>query len=101
MLKRIVFVFATLALAVASAKSYNVTLRDSVLAGKEIKAGSYKFDVNESNVVVTGNRQKIETAAKVQQEQSKHRTTTVSYAVQDHKVLQVRLGGTNLTLVFE
>lgn len=104
MTKRFLFVFAMFALAVASAKTYSVTLfQPSVVAGTELKAGEYRLDLQDTKVVLKGGKQSVESAVKVEKSDSKFSSTTVRYATGDgkRKVQEIRLGGTNLRLVFD
>jgi hypothetical protein len=104
MIKRMLIVMATLALGLASAKSYSLTLsKPAVLAGAELRPGNYKIDVDGSKVVVQRGSQKVESAVKVEQADSKFSVTSVRY-VDDggkNRIEEIRLGGTNLRLVFE
>jgi hypothetical protein len=102
--KRFLFVFAIVALAVASAKTYSVTLfQDSVLAGTELKAGDYRLDVTDSKIVVKAGKQVVESAVKVEKGDSKYSSTTVRYANSDgkYRIQEIRLGGTNLKLLVD
>ncbi len=103
-MKRFLFVFAIVALAVASAKTYTVTLfQDSVLAGTELKAGDYRLDLTDSKIVVKSRKQVVESSVKVEQGDAKFSATTVRYANADGKfrIQEIRLGGTNLKLVVD
>ncbi len=104
MTKRFLFVFAILALAVASAKTYSVTLfQDSVLSGTELKAGDYRIDLTDSKMVVKSGKQVVESAVKVEKSDTKYSATTVRYANGDgkYRIQEIRLGGTNLKLVVD
>lgn len=102
MIKKFLFVFAIVALAVASAKTYTVTLfQDSVLAGTELKAGDYRLDLTDSKIVVKSGKQVVESPVKVEKGDTKFSATTVRYANADGKfrIQEIRLGGTNLKIV--
>jgi hypothetical protein len=102
--KRFLFVFAILALAVASAKTYSVRLfQDSVLAGTELKAGDYRIDLTDSKIVLKSGKQVVESAVKVEQSDTKYSATTVRFANADgkYRIQEIRLGGTNLKLVVD
>jgi hypothetical protein len=102
MMKRFLLVFATLALAVASAKTYPVTLFEtSVLAGAELKAGDYKLEVKDSKMVVTQGRRSVEAPVKVENGSAKYSSTSVRYSNGDGKfeIKEIRIGGTNMKLV--
>jgi hypothetical protein len=104
MIKRFLFVFAIVALAVASAKTYSVTLfQDSVLAGTELKAGDYRLDLTDSKIVVKSGKQVVESAVKVEKGESKYSSTSVRYANGDgkYRIQEIRLGGTNLKLLVD
>lgn len=104
MTKKLLFVFAILALAVASAKTYSVTLfQDSVLAGTELKAGDYRIDVTDSKVVLKSGKLMAESPVKVEKNETKYPATTVRYANSDgkYRIQEIRLGGTNLKLVVD
>jgi hypothetical protein len=103
MTKRVIFAFLVLALAVASAKTYTVTLfQPAVLAGTELKPGEYQLDLNDTKVVIKNGKVKVESAVKVETADSKFNTTTVRFANGDGKlrIQEIRLGGTKLKLVF-
>ena len=104
MLKKISFSLASLALAVASAgSSHRLTLfQDAVVNGTELKAGEYKIEIKDNKAVITG-RKKLEADVKTQTSDSKFSSTSVKFRNGDGKyhVSEIRLGGTNTTLVFE
>jgi hypothetical protein len=90
------------ALAVASAKTYSVTLfQDSVLAGTELKAGDYRLDLTDSKIVVKSGKKVVESPVKVETGDTKFSATTVRYANSEGKfrIQEIRLGGTNLRLI--
>ncbi len=102
-MKRFLFAFATLALAVASAKTYDVTLlRPAVLAGTELKAGDYRLDVQDTKVVLSKGKVSVESAVKVEKADSKFSSTVVRFGDDGGKlrIEEIRLGGSNLKLVF-
>jgi hypothetical protein len=94
--------FATLALAVASAKTYEVTLfQPSTLNGKELKAGDYKVEVDGSKTVLRKAGQSTEAAVKVETGDQKFSATSVRYSNGDgkYRIQEIRLGETNTKLV--
>jgi hypothetical protein len=100
----LLFVFAIVGLAVASAKTYTVTLfQPAVVAGTELKPGDYKLEVNHTKVVLKKGKQKVETAVKVETSESRFPATTVRFSNGDGKytVREIWLGGTNTRLVFD
>lgn len=103
-MKKIMFGFAVLALAVASAAdSYKITLfQPSVVGGSELKPGEYKVTVTDNKAVITAGKKSVETAVKVETGDAKYNSTTVRYQTGDgkYKVQEIRLGNTNMKLVF-
>jgi hypothetical protein len=95
--------FLSVALMVASAASYNVTLfQPSVLAGKELKAGEYKVTLDGDKAIISMGKQKVEAPAKIETADSKYSSTSVRYTTEDGKmkIQEIRLGGTNQKVVF-
>jgi hypothetical protein len=103
-MKKLLFLFTVLALTVASAKTYSITLfQPSVVGGTELKAGNYKLDLADTKVVISRGSQKVESAVKVENGGDKFRSTTVRYATSGGKytIQEIRLGGTSTRLVFD
>ena len=103
-LSRLMLSFGTLALAIASAAStYHFSLfQDSYVAGKALKAGDYKVELNGDKAIIKAGKQAIEAAVKVENGTEKFSETSVRYATADGKmtVQEIRLGGTSTKLVF-
>jgi hypothetical protein len=100
---KILALMLTLALAVASANSFTVTLfQPSMVAGKELKPGDYKVTVDNNKAVIEKGKEKVEAAVKVENGESKFNTTSVRYTNADGKmkVTEIRLGGTTTKVVF-
>ena len=94
--------FVLAALATANAKTYSVELFEpSVVAGTELKAGTYHIDVMDSSVVIKGGNTPITVPAKLEKADTKYPSTSVRYEVSDGKreIKQIKLGNTNLKLV--
>jgi major membrane immunogen (membrane-anchored lipoprotein) len=103
MTKRLAIAFLFLALAVASAKTYSVTLfQPSVVAGTELQAGDYRLNLDSDKIVLTNGKQSVQSAVQVEQTDGKFSSTTVRYANAEGKfrIQEIRLGGTKLKLVF-
>ena len=101
MIKKVVMLFAIMALAVACAETYKVTLFEpSVVQGKELKAGPYKLDLKDTTLVIASGKTSVETTVKVETSEQKFNTTTVRYANKDGKysIQEIRLGGTKTRL---
>ena len=76
MTKKLLGAFVFLALAVASAKTYDLKLlQPSVVAGTELKPGDYRIDVDADKVVISDGNQSAQSAVKVEQSESKFSTT--------------------------
>ena len=104
MLKRFVLAFAILGLAVASAESYRVTLsQPSTVKGKQLKAGEYRLNVENSKLTIVKGRESVEVPVTVQNVETKIDNTAIRYTGTGDKVsiTEIRLGGTKTKLVFE
>lgn len=96
--------FAILAVsAMASAKSYSVTLfQPSIVGGAELQPGEYKLDLNESKVTIRSGKKTAEATVKVESADEKFGSTSVRYQNGDgkYRIQEIRLGGTKTRLVF-
>lgn len=102
MTKKLLVAFAVLGLAVASAKTYSITLfQTSVLGSTELQAGDYKLEVTNDKVVIRSGRRSHEAPVKVETGNEKYKSTTVRYANGGgkYKIQEIRLGGTNMKLI--
>ncbi|MCL4402110.1 MAG: hypothetical protein M1436_05535 [Acidobacteria bacterium] len=102
MTKKLLLAFATLALTVASAKTYSLTLYQAVtLSGHELQAGQYKVELNGEKVVLRSGRESTEAAVKVETGANKFSSTSVRFDSADGKnrIQEIRLGGTKMKLV--
>ena len=103
MLKRFVLAFATLALVVASAATYKVTLTQlSVVSGNELKAGDYRLNVQNDKVTIVNGKHSVEVPVKIENVEQKYDSTAVRYSDEGGKttISEIRLGGTKTKLVF-
>ena len=99
-MKKLIFSFATIALAVASAASYNVTLYQASKVGdKQLQPGDYKVELHDNTAVFSKGKEKVEAAVKVESTERKNASTAVRYGA-DSEIQQIRLKGTTTTLVF-
>jgi hypothetical protein len=99
-MKKLIFSFATIALAVASAASYNVTLyQPSQVGDKQLQPGEYKVELHENTAVFSKGKEKVEANVKVEAGERKNQATSIRYGV-NSEIQQIRLKGTNTTLVF-
>jgi hypothetical protein len=105
MIKRVLFTFATFAIAVASAaSSHRLTVfQSSYINGTELKPGDYKIEVKENTAVIKRGKETIEAPVKVESSPEKFSSTTVRYTNNNdgkQTVDEIRLGGTTTKLVF-
>jgi alkyl sulfatase BDS1-like metallo-beta-lactamase superfamily hydrolase len=103
MVKRFVLAFAILGLAVASAETYRVTLsQPSKIEGKQLKAGEYRLNLENSKLTIVSGKQSVEVPVKVQTGETKFESTAVRYTGTGDQVSiqEIRIGGTKTKLVF-
>ncbi len=101
MKKKLLMPFLVAALAIAGAKTYDVTFDRSVkVAGAELKAGEYRVNLAGDKVVISNGKQSVESAVKVEQNDARYRTTAVRISTADDRIKEIHLGGTNTKLVF-
>ena len=103
MTKKLAFAFLVLAVTVACAKTYWVTFyQPSVVAGVELKGGEYRLDLNGDEVTLKNGKHVAQGTVKVEENGEKYSRTSIRYANGDGKcvVQEIRLGNTNLKLVF-
>jgi hypothetical protein len=103
MINKFIVCFCLLAIAVASAASHKLTLFEpSIVNGTELKPGEYRMEITDQKVVIKKGRQTVEAPVKVETADSKFSSTTVRYKNGDGKfrVEEIRVGGTNMRLVF-
>ncbi len=103
-LSTLVVCLGTMAMAIAAASSFRVTLFEkAAVAGTELKPGDYKVDLNGETARFTlGNKMMVEARVKVETDSNKFDKTSVRYANAGGKytVQEIRLGGTSTRLVF-
>ncbi len=100
---RTVVVGLTLALAIASAKSYTVKVfQPAVFAGTVLKAGEYKIEVNGDKVALKAGEKLVEASVSVQNTDSKNPATILRYAPENGRmhIREILLEGTNTRIVF-
>ena len=103
-MKKLAVCFCSLAVAVASAASnYSVTLFEpSTFGAKELKPGDYRLELNGDKAVIKAGKNTVEAAVKVENGPEKFQHTVVKYGVGDgkYRVQEIRIAGTNTTIVF-
>jgi len=101
-MKKFLLAFLVVALGAVSAKTYKVTFyQPAVVGNTELRPGDYKLDLQDTKVVLKGERVAAESAVKIETAGSNFPATTVRYTTTDGKtrVQEIRLGGTNMKLV--
>lgn len=104
MKKALLFVCLLAGMALASTKSFTVTLFEPAsIGGTELKAGDYRCELQDQKIVIKHGHDTTEAAVKVETSESKYSSTTVRYASADgkNKVEEIRVGGTNLKLMLD
>lgn len=98
-LKRLIFGLGIVALGVASAASYEVTITSPTWAGAtQLKPGVYKLAVQGTNAIFTSGKTVVEAPVSVEKSDRKVQSTEVQSA--DSKIREIRLGGTDTKLIF-
>lgn len=104
MLNKILLSFTTAGLMVLSAAgpTYKISLVDnSVIDGKQVKAGDYKVEFKDANTaVLMHGKNAIELPAKTETNTTKYATTEFEYT-NNNDLKEIRLGGTTTKIVFE
>lgn len=104
-MKKVIFAFAALALAAASAaQSHTITLfQPTVINGTVLKPGEYKVAVKDNKAVITSGKTSVEADVKVEDSGAKFASSSVRYNNADgtNRVEEIRLGGTSTKLVFD
>ena len=91
-------------MALASTKSFTVTLYEpSMIGGTELKAGDYRCELRDQKLVIKHGRETTEASVKVENSEAKYASTSVRYDTGDgkSKVQEIRVGGTNMRLVLD
>jgi len=103
MTKRLLLVFAIAGLAVASAKTYSVTLSlPAVLGDMQLAPGDYKVEVVDQKAIITNGKMHGEAPVKVETADMKYNSTTVRLSNDGGKmhVQEIHIGGSTTKLVF-
>lgn len=104
MKRTLLFVCLMAGMAFASVKSYHVTFFEpTVIGGTELKAGDYKFEVQDQKILIKHGKETTEAPVKVETGDTRYSTTTVRFATAEgkNKVQEIRVGGTNMKLVLD
>ena len=99
---RLLLIFGLVGLAVAGTKSYTVTLLEPASVGStQLKAGSYKVDVEDQMAVIHNGKVKSEVPVKAEEAPAKYNQTTVVVTLENgsQHLREIHLGGTRTKLV--
>ena len=99
-----VLTFAFVALSVASAATYKISLVEpSVVKGQNLKAGDYQLNVKDNSVVIVQGKKEVEVPVKVENATQKYARTRVLYNENKGKftIQEIELGGTTTKLTFD
>ena len=103
-MKKVLLVcLSTVVMAFGATQTHRITLfQPSLVNGTELKAGDYKLEVvDDSKIVISQGKQRVEAAVKVESADTKFGSTTVRYQNGDgkYRLQEIRVGGTKTKLV--
>jgi hypothetical protein len=101
--KRLLLVFAIVGLAMASAKTYTISLtQPAVLGDMQLDPGTYNVEVVDQKAVITNGRMHGEAPVKVETADMKYNSTSVRFSNADGKMhlQEIHVGGSKTKLVF-
>jgi hypothetical protein len=100
MLNKFITTFAVAgAITAFAASSYKVNiLEDTVVEGKQVKAGDYKISVENNMAVFKHGKDSIEVPAHTEQAPAKFSSTSVKYV--DKSINEIHVGGSTTKIVF-
>jgi len=111
MLKRLLALFAILAVAVSFAGtvpgpggSYTITFtQPSVVKGVEFKPGDYRLKIAGDKITIASGKHAVDVTGKIETGETKFDSTAIRYNNQEGKavVSEIRVGGTKTKLLFE
>jgi len=104
MKRKLLFSFALLGLAMASAKSYTVTLYQTAMVGNmELKPGDYRIEVVDQKAIIRNGSKRGEAPVKVENTSTKFNVNSVRLSADGGtpRIQEIRIGGTKTKLVFE
>ena len=102
-MKKTLLAIALLGAAMASAKTYTVTVNGPAAIGNsQVKGGDYKLELKGDRVLLKDGKMVDEFPVQVQNESRKFDSTSITYSSQDGttRIEEIRLGGTTVKLVF-
>ena len=103
-MRKVLPFFLVAGLAVASARSYTITLFETAMVGTtELKPGDYKLEVDGEKAIIRQGKVTTESPVKVEEGDAKFAATTVRYvnnADGKVRIQEIRIGGTKTKIVF-
>jgi hypothetical protein len=102
MLNKYVLGFLTVGVMAASAAAgtYKVQIfQDSVIDGKQVKAGNYKIEMENNTAVLKQGKQAVELPARAETAPNKFSTTEIRYT-NSNNLQEICIGGTATRIVF-
>lgn len=103
-MKKTVFAVLTLALSMASAKTYPVTVfQPVVVAGTLLQPGEYVVDLKDTKALFKRGKVAVECPVKVEKASRKFEAQSMRYAQRDGKnyLQEIHVGGTDLKVVLD
>ena len=103
MAKRLLLVFTLAGLAVASAKTYSITVpQEAVVGDMQLAPGTYKVEVVDMKAIISNGKIQGEAPVKVETADNKYNTTTLRFNNADGKMhlQEIHVGGSKTKLVF-
>jgi hypothetical protein len=103
-MKNVLLAFTLLGAAIASAKTYTITLSSPAAIGNsQLKSGEYKLELKGDSVLVKDGKMVNEFPVHVENEAHKFDNTsiTTSSEGESNRIKEIRLGGTTVKLVFD
>ena len=86
-------------LAFAASGTYKVDILDNTMVeGKQVKAGSYRIQIDNNTATLKHGKDAIEVPAHTEQSASKYAGTQVQYV--DNAIHEIHVGGTSTKIVF-
>ena len=86
-------------LAFAAGSTYKVNiLEDTTVAGKQVKAGDYKVQVENNTAVFKRGKETIEVSAHTEEAKSKYSGTQIQYV--NNAIREIHVGGSTTKIVF-
>lgn len=85
--------------AIAASNTHRVEIpENSVVAGKILKAGDYKIEVQNNIAVIKQGKEAIEVPAHVESATKKFASTEIEYTT--NKIQEIHVGGSRIKIVF-